>query len=359
MFKDKLDVQDPGKLIWSGHSFGAATMIQFAKSICYTPPTNSKPLFIPELDTAPDGALPLRKQVTSSSPILLLDPWCLPLLGRRTSHLFKHPLPQISANKPHLVLAIMSEEFFRWKENLIGVKRILSPDPGRKRGGARNELFEKWDSSEDVRDAAAMTMKNSHHQPHPPRHDVPSPMSSIEDENDPGRQIIPPTATPSPTPLHNGGPHHHHLHHRARGEPRFYYAKKSAHLSQSDFGILFPRVIRKAENPSRILELNVRAVMQWLRECGYSQRVAQSQELEGRMEGLGISDKGDDDADKGDDDDDNGEDESQDATTTAGWDWSIFRDGDEILDGWGRIELEEFGQDEEDEHEGGGGRESG
>lgn len=342
MFKGKLDVQDPGKLIWSGHSFGAATMIQFVKSICYVPLAGSKPLFIPEPET--DCALPLQEQVTADSPILLLDPWCLPLLGKRTSHLFKHPLPQISAGKPSLVLAIMSEEFFRWKENLLGVKRILSPDPGRKRGGAHNELFEKWDSPDDVPDHV-VTTNASHHRRRRRRHNAAS-MSSIEDEKDPGRQIIPPTATPSPTPLQNSSHHHHGA---GGGEPRFYYAKKSAHLSQSDFGILFPRVIRKAENPARILELNVRAVIQWLREAGYSHRIAKYQELEEVIETMSIGDA---------------DDESRGATTdnTVGWDRSIFRDGDEALDGWGRIELDEFEQEEKEDEEGGaqnGGQQSG
>lgn len=52
------------------------------------------------------------------------------------------------------------------------------------------------------------------------------------------------------------------------GGPRFYYVHKSAHLSQSDFGILFPRAIRGADGAERILDLNVRAVVQWLREAG-------------------------------------------------------------------------------------------
>ena len=50
--------------------------------------------------------------------------------------------------------------------------------------------------------------------------------------------------------------------------PNFYYATSSAHLSQSDFGILFPWVIKKVfavEDPNRIMRLNVRAVLQLLR----------------------------------------------------------------------------------------------
>jgi platelet-activating factor acetylhydrolase len=54
-----------------------------------------------------------------------------------------------------------------------------------------------------------------------------------------------------------------------RPAPHFYYAIASAHLSQSDFGILFPWVTRKLfaiEEPERILKLNLRAILQLLRE---------------------------------------------------------------------------------------------
>jgi platelet-activating factor acetylhydrolase len=52
----------------------------------------------------------------------------------------------------------------------------------------------------------------------------------------------------------------------------FFYAPSSAHLSQSDFGILFPWSIRrflKVEDPERIVKLNVRAILQSLRENGH------------------------------------------------------------------------------------------
>ena len=54
-----------------------------------------------------------------------------------------------------------------------------------------------------------------------------------------------------------------------RPGPHFYYPVASAHLSQSDFGILFPWVTRKIfaiEEPERIMRLNVRAILQLLRE---------------------------------------------------------------------------------------------
>jgi platelet-activating factor acetylhydrolase len=54
----------------------------------------------------------------------------------------------------------------------------------------------------------------------------------------------------------------------AISEPNFFYASSSAHLSQSDFGVLFPWVIKKvfsAEEPERVIKLNTRAILQLLR----------------------------------------------------------------------------------------------
>lgn len=54
--------------------------------------------------------------------------------------------------------------------------------------------------------------------------------------------------------------------------PKFFYPPSSAHLSQSDFGVLFPWLIRrvlKIEEPERIVRLNVRAILQALRDNGH------------------------------------------------------------------------------------------
>jgi platelet-activating factor acetylhydrolase len=58
---------------------------------------------------------------------------------------------------------------------------------------------------------------------------------------------------------------------KGKSEPNFFYAATSAHLSQSDFGMLFPWVARRflaVEDPERIMRLNVRAIVQVLRNCG-------------------------------------------------------------------------------------------
>jgi platelet-activating factor acetylhydrolase len=54
-------------------------------------------------------------------------------------------------------------------------------------------------------------------------------------------------------------------------EPNFFYATSSAHLSQSDFGVLFPWITKKVfsvEEPERVMKLNVRAILQVLRNQG-------------------------------------------------------------------------------------------
>lgn len=51
-------------------------------------------------------------------------------------------------------------------------------------------------------------------------------------------------------------------------EPLFYYVEKSAHISQSDFGLLYPSITNKflgCEEPQRIMMLQVRAMVQFLR----------------------------------------------------------------------------------------------
>lgn len=69
------------------------------------------------------------------------------------------------------------------------------------------------------------------------------------------------------------------------GGPRLFYAPNTAHLSQSDFGVLFPWATKKwlrAEEPERTLLLNTRAILQLLRENGISvESIKMSENAEG------------------------------------------------------------------------------
>lgn len=65
--------------------------------------------------------------------------------------------------------------------------------------------------------------------------------------------------------------------------PQIFYPVASAHLSQSDFGVLFPWVTTKvfgAKEPDRVLRLNTRAILQVLRESGVEVGNTSVQDLE-------------------------------------------------------------------------------
>lgn len=54
-------------------------------------------------------------------------------------------------------------------------------------------------------------------------------------------------------------------------EPNIYYADASAHLTQSDFGVLFPWVVKRvfaAEEPEKVTQLNTRTILQVMRNTG-------------------------------------------------------------------------------------------
>ena len=190
-FKAKLRVQDPGSITWAGHSFGAASITQFIKSTYYDAPSSAlsqgyKPLYRPARDS------PLVKQITPSTPVVILDLWSFPLHDPKAAWLNEQPLPAYQAPKPDgsTVLAILSEGFFKWNQNLVATKEAIRP--------------------------------------------------------------------PSTAPKSIKAPH-------------LFYVEKSAHLSQSDFGVLFPWVTRmflKTQDPVRIMKLNTRAVLEVMRRAG-------------------------------------------------------------------------------------------
>ena len=199
-FDSKLDMR-PSKVVWIGHSFGAATMVQFLKSVYWShslPKTKST-------STAPhDGYLPvangaLESQVTSRSPVVLLDLWTMPLKAEKSQWLYEKPLPCFAHDHSptSTVLSVMSEQFYNWKELRDRTRLVLSGKP-ESTGVDVEEMDEKRESG-----------------------------------------------------------------------PRLFYVKGSAHLSQSEFGVLFPVTTKRfmgAAEPDRTMNLNVRAILQLLRE---------------------------------------------------------------------------------------------
>ncbi|KAI0009582.1 phospholipase A2 [Xylariaceae sp. FL0662B] len=226
-FVDRLHVRDPGCIVFMGHSFGAASTVQFLKSAFYAgraelATMEEEPLYAP----APTSSL--CAQVTPRNVIVLLDLWCFPLLAKTTKVLFDLPLPvyadaspapahntssplSSSSSSPQsppggtALLAIESSDFLAWREHLHVTARALSPAPGAARVRAAAFFHER----------AGVVTK------------------------------LP--------------------------EPHFFCAARSAHLSQSDFGVLFPRLTRRvfgAEDPERALRLSRRAILQVLRRNG-------------------------------------------------------------------------------------------
>lgn len=200
-FQAKLDVHEPGKIIFGGHSFGAATVVQLLKSTYYADreelASMAEPVFTPRADSA------IRKQITEGNPTILLDMWCFPLVSKSSAPLLDLPLPAYAdvptAPGGAAILAVESETFFKWTEHLHTKARILSPNPTAR-------------------------------------------VVSAADFERPSGVRLP--------------------------EPNVFYVKNSAHLNQSDFGVLFPWVCKKVfggDAPERVLRLNLRAALQFLR----------------------------------------------------------------------------------------------
>lgn len=223
MFKSQMDVHEPGKIIFAGHSFGAVTVTQFVKSTFYSPQTSSAPKEYQPL-FAPSSRSSIATQITPQTAVILLDIWCLPLRAPSTRWLWEKPFPCYTPSGAggSALLAVESQAFFKWRVHLKSTKRLLSPDP--------------------TSDVYNYSTKNG--------------------------QFT---------------------------EPNFYYSTSSAHLNQSDFGILFPWVTKQvfsAEEPDRILRLNIRAILQLLRSCGVEVSATSTADMEiGSQKSESLDDK--------------------------------------------------------------------
>lgn len=200
-FQGKLDVHEPGKITFGGHSFGAATVVQLLKTTYYADREEIKSMAEPVFTPRPDSAV--RKQITEKNPVILQDMWCFQLVSAPFAPLLDLPLPAYAdvptAPGGAAILVVESETFFKWKEHLHTKARILSPDPTARVVTA--DLFER------------------------------------------------PSGVRLP-------------------EPNVFYVKNSAHINQSDFGVLFPWLCKKvfsSDAPERALRLNLRAALQFLR----------------------------------------------------------------------------------------------
>ncbi|KAF3939124.1 hypothetical protein ABW19_dt0201295 [Dactylella cylindrospora] len=298
MFKSRLDIETPGSIVWMGHSFGGATITQFLKSVWYHPKFAQsgelkEPLYIPSDNLLrhfhPDGTITANSRAPTT---ILLDLWCLPLLGDRTRLLWKLPLPGPT-------IGILSEQFFKWKENLRGFRHMLN----RKGGVFEAAWFSNPDkveqvvlpaSSESTKDQVIPQIKKVQRSssldvtPQLPKgfsRDDEAKLAQeeeevIEDEESLSLQRTQSRASQSPG---------------VYPDRKLYYVMKSAHLSQSDFGVLFPRSARyfaKVEDSEGVLDLNVRAVTEFMREQGikvapFSENTASDKQIFGEEPVLG------------------------------------------------------------------------
>lgn len=131
-FRGKLNsVITPGEVIWMGHGYGAATVIQLIKSTFYPVPPHltdeSTVIF-----SQPSTSCPLRRQITEESSMILLDPWVFPLAFKKVRYLFRLRLPQYqarTADGTNRSLCIMSDQFYGWKEAMLCLRRVLNRNP--------------------------------------------------------------------------------------------------------------------------------------------------------------------------------------------------------------------------------------
>lgn len=240
-FEGMLDIHRPGTVSWAGHSFGAATTVQLLKSIFYyreKPADATKPLITPKSDAA------IVQQIMPESPTLLLDMWCLPFRSPDQRWLLERPMPSYSLGGPQgdNILSVLSEGFFKWKENCDVTKQIISPPR----------------SSTKTSTGGPQPTEKTKLPPNLERLRDDSPASSMRDSGyaSDGSSHFQQAKKDSPT--------------RTKG-PHMFYPLHSQHFNQSDFGVLFPWITKKfakAEEPEYIIDLNVRAMVQVMREAG-------------------------------------------------------------------------------------------
>ena len=277
-----------GQVTWAGHSFGATTMTQFVKSVFYhkslpeapSSDSNSESRWDwrPLLQCTSDS--PLVKQITPESPIALLDLWTMPLRGDTTKWLWEHPMPcyhreSISADSkaPNMV-SIISAEFYKWTDLLNRTRAVLARNPP----GALEAFQSKKPDEKSAAPAAAGDTR-----PQAPVPELSKLTSETEQTMSQARKssLQPPSAdlsrspSPSQSQSHSEAssprssatslaPSMHNEKTPSTNEPHFYLVPQSAHLSQSDFGVLFPNLtkyVMKAIEPEKTIELNVRAIL--------------------------------------------------------------------------------------------------
>jgi len=261
-FNDMLDIHKPGRVSWAGHSFGAATMVQLQKSIFYykdRTENDGRPLITPNADAA------LIQQIAPESPLLLLDMWCTVLRSPQQAYLFDRPLPSYATGGPNgaNVLSVLSESFQNWKDNLNLNKTIIAkPSQSRRPSAIPTITREKGKLLPAFARLGTRSPSDSGYASSASSSRGSSP--GLKKQQSRGSDL----STPSKTSSAKSSPER--TSERTPG-PHIFYVAMSQHFNQSDYGVLFPwlsKKFAKAEEPERCLELNVRAMVQVVRESG-------------------------------------------------------------------------------------------
>lgn len=325
--KSSMDFE-PGHVSWVGHSFGAATITQFVKSVYYH---DSRPEFRRSRAPSVDDWNPLytpsssnvKEQITPDTPVSLLDVWTLPFRAPASQWLWEKPMPCYdrdgsSSNKPNMV-SIMSTEFYNYHDLRRRTQALLSPNPV---SADRQLVHEASESSPKIeeRPLSSPTISTP-----PYKGGAEGDTAGLEADTLPGPALdddflsIPSTRQtassassrdPSPSASHidtdstplTGSPSSSRtslsLHPSIPDEsllqtprpnftpttsppllrpnpsslaPRLFHIPFSAHLSQSDFGLLFPgltRVLMKAIDAQDTIVLNTRGITAAMRNAG-------------------------------------------------------------------------------------------
>ncbi|KAL2435156.1 hypothetical protein ABEF95_014083 [Exophiala dermatitidis] len=301
-WKHKLDLQ-PGRVTWAGHSFGACTMVQFVKSVyCHqsmpslkgTPYENDldwRPLYKPSSNSD------LVDQITPESPIALLDLWAMPLRAEQTKWLWDKPLPCYDRKPENAdkavpnVVAIVTAEFYNHTELLSRMRAALSPDPAEAMAKLDEQTTSHQDSQEERQELTETTafstaLSKAETTSTPDSIDLESDSSSSTPDSSvtsrassPGPGVNSEGSTPASSTTSIPSTSNNSVTDSSSSKtalalpwyPKLYLIPSSAHLSQSDFGLLFPRLVRyltKAEDPEETIALNVRAILSMMRGSG-------------------------------------------------------------------------------------------
>ncbi|KAK5134601.1 hypothetical protein LTR08_006257 [Meristemomyces frigidus] len=251
-FHDMMDIHRPGKVSWSGHSFGAATVVQLLKSVHYykdRTESDGKPLFTPNVEAA------ITQQVAPESPAMFLDLWGLPLKSPQQKFLWDRPLPSYAVEGPDgaNVLSILSGSFHNWKDNLTINKAVVARPSETRRPPA---------APASHRERGTLLPAVVRLRAHSPADSGYGSAGSSE------RSVTPQRNQHSRTPSTQVGPER--TAERTPG-PHMFFIAQTQHFNQSDYGVLFPYITQKttkAEEPERCLDLNRRAMVQVMREAG-------------------------------------------------------------------------------------------